>query len=95
MSITVTIGGVNYDALENKVSITDNAERRSDAIIHIFDDKSSGSFFSFEPYQSVSITDTNGHVAFSGVIIKPVAQLPIGVPKSANRTASIVPPASH
>jgi hypothetical protein len=75
MSITVTIGGVNYDALENKVSITDNAERRSDAIIHIFDDKSSGSFFSFEPYQSVSITDTNGHVAFSGVIIKPVAQL--------------------
>ena len=48
MSFQVTIGGVNYDALENRVTIDDNAERRSTAIIHIFDDKAGGSFFQFE-----------------------------------------------
>ena len=75
MSFQVTIGGVNYDALENRVTIDDNAERRSTAIIHIFDDKAGGSFFQFEAFQSVQITDTNGNVAFKGVILKPVAQL--------------------
>jgi hypothetical protein len=75
VSFQVAINGVNYDALENRVTIDDNAERRSSAIIHIFDDKDGGSFFTFEPFQSVEITDTNNNVAFKGVIIKPVAQL--------------------
>jgi hypothetical protein len=75
MSVVVNIGGANYDALENKLTIDDNAERRSSAIIHIFDEKAGGSFFSFEPFQSVQVTDTNGDIAFKGVIIKPVAQL--------------------
>lgn len=75
MSFEVQIGGVAYDALENKVKITDKAEARSNAKIQIFDDKAGGSFFSFEPYQSVQITDTNGDVAFKGVVLKPVARL--------------------
>mgnify|MGYP003132828706 CR=1 FL=1 len=80
MSFAVNIAGVNYDALENKVLIQDKAESRSTAKIQIFDDKTSGTgvdgtFFSFEPFQSVSITDTNGDTAFAGVILKPVARL--------------------
>ena len=75
MSFAVNIAGVNYNALENKVMIQDRAESRSNAKIQIFDDKAGGSFFSFEPFQSVNITDTNGDTAFSGVIIKPVARL--------------------
>lgn len=74
-TVQVTIGGVSYDALENKVIIEDNAEARSKAYVDIFDDKTGGSFYNFEPYQSLSITDTNGDVAFSGVILKPVATL--------------------
>jgi len=75
MSFAVTIAGVNYDALENKVIVQDKSESRSNAKIQIFDDKAGGSFFSFEPFQSVEITDTNGDTAFSGVILKPVARL--------------------
>lgn len=75
MSFAVNIAGANYNALENKVMIQDRAESRSNAKIQIFDDKAGGSFFSFEPFQSVTITDTNGDTAFSGVILKPVARL--------------------
>lgn len=75
MSFAVTIAGVNYDALENKVIVQDKSESRSNAKIQIFDEKTGGSFFSFEPFQSVEITDTNGDTAFSGVILKPVARL--------------------
>ena len=39
MSFEVQIGGVAYDALENKVRITDKAEARSTAKIQIFDEK--------------------------------------------------------
>ena len=75
MSFAVTIAGVDYDALENKVIVQDKSESRSNAKIQIFDEKAGGSFFSFEPFQSVEITDTNGDTAFSGVILKPVARL--------------------
>ena len=75
MSFAVTIAGVDYDALENKVIVQDKSESRSNAKIQIFDEKTGGSFFSFEPFQSVEITDTNGDTAFSGVILKPVARL--------------------
>ena len=71
----VNIAGVDYNALENKVIIQDKSESRSNAKIQIFDEKAGGSFFSFEPFQSVEITDTNGDTAFSGVILKPVARL--------------------
>lgn len=75
MSFEVQVAGVAYDALENKVVISDRAESRSTAKIQIFDDKSGGSFFSFEPFQQVQITDTNGDIAFKGVVMKPVARL--------------------
>ena len=75
MSFAVNIAGVDYNALENKVIIQDKSESRSNAKIQIFDEKAGGSFFSFEPFQSVEITDTNGDTAFSGVILKPVARL--------------------
>ena len=74
MSFAVNIAGVDYNALENKVIIQDKSESRSNAKIQIFDEKAGGSF-SFEPFQSVEITDTNGDTAFSGVILKPVARL--------------------
>ena len=80
MSFAVTIAGTTYDALENRVSILDKSEMRGTAKIQIYDDLTSGTgtdgtFYDFEPFQSVSITDTNGDVAFAGVIIKPVARL--------------------
>ena len=80
MSFQVLINGVAYEALENKVSITDQAESRSSAKIQIYDDKTSntgtdGTFYSFEPFQSVEIIDTNSDTAFKGVIMKPVARL--------------------
>ena len=80
MSFQVLINGVAYEALENRVSITDQAESRSSAKIQIYDDKTSdtgtdGTFYSFEPFQSVEIIDTNADTAFKGVIMKPVARL--------------------
>ena len=64
MSFQVLINGVAYDALENKVTINDKAESRGTAKIQIYDDKSAstgtiGTFYSFEPFQSVQIIDTN------------------------------------
>ena len=74
-TVNVIIGGTSYNALENKVIVDDNAETRSRAVVSIYDDKTGGSFYAFEPYQSIEIQDASGNTVFKGVIIKPVATL--------------------
>jgi len=74
-TVNVIIGGTSYNALENKVVVDDNAETRSRAVVQIYDDKTGGNFYSFEPYQSIEIQDASSNTVFKGVIIKPVATL--------------------